>query len=101
MTVGGPRRLLLGFRFRPTDMMSAPAQRQSRAVAAFELVPVLAGAFTTVVGVLVMIGWWRDIESLRTIVPGLVPMIPNTALACIIGGIATIAAAQSDGYPQL
>jgi signal transduction histidine kinase len=82
-------------------MMSAPAQRQSRAVAAFELVPVLAGAFTTVVGVLVMIGWWRDIESLRTIVPGLVPMIPNTALACIIGGIATIAAAHSDGYPQL
>jgi signal transduction histidine kinase len=82
-------------------MISAASYRQSRAVTAFELSPVFAGAFAVVVGVLVMIGWWRDIEALRTIVPGLIPMIPNTALACIIGGLGTIAAAQSERYPRL
>ena len=101
MSVGVPRRLLLGFSLRPADMISAPSQRQSRAVTAFELSPVLAGAFAVVVGVLVMIGWWRDIEALRTIVPGLIPMIPNTALACIIGGLGAIAAAQSEQHPRL
>jgi signal transduction histidine kinase len=79
-------------------MISAPSQRQSRAITAFELSPVLAGAFAVVVGVLVMIGWWRDIEALRTIVPGLIPMIPNTALACILGGLGAIAATLSERY---
>src|SRR5690349_1615303 len=81
-------------------MISATQQRHLRAVAAFELAPGVAGGFTALVGVLVMIGWWQDIEALRTIVPGLIPMIPNTALACIIGGL-SLALAREDGSQKL
>ncbi|HUQ82052.1 MAG TPA: GAF domain-containing sensor histidine kinase [Gemmatimonadaceae bacterium] len=81
-------------------MISAIPQRQLRTVAAFELAPGIAGGFTALVGVLVMIGWWQDIEALRTIVPGLIPMIPNTALACIIGGL-SLALARATAGPKL
>jgi signal transduction histidine kinase len=75
-------------------MTSATPQRQVRAVAAFELLPTVAGVFPVVVGVLALIGWWRDIEALRTIVPGLIPTIPNTAVASIIGGLGIICAVR-------
>jgi signal transduction histidine kinase len=77
-------------------MISVTPQRQSRAVAAFELVPVVAGGFVVVVGVLVLIGWWRDIDALRTIIPGLIPMIPNTAVAAILGGTGLILAMRTE-----
>jgi signal transduction histidine kinase len=77
-------------------MMSATQKSQSRAVAAFEKVPVAAGAFAVLVGVLVLIGWWRDIDALRTIVPGLIPTIPNTAVAFLIGGLGLLAAIRSE-----
>ena len=48
------------------------------------------------VGVLVLIGWWRNIDALRTILPGLIPTIPNTAVAFIIGGAALMAAFHSE-----
>ncbi|HEX6050248.1 MAG TPA: GAF domain-containing sensor histidine kinase [Gemmatimonadaceae bacterium] len=76
--------------------MSVSPHRHSRAVAAFEKIPILAGAFAAVVGVVVLIGWWRDIEALRTIVPGLIPTIPNTAVAFIIGGVALLCAIPSE-----
>ena len=81
-------------------MISVSPQRQFRAVAAFELAPAIAGGFTVLVGVLAMVGWWQDIEALRTIVPGLIPMIPNTALACIIGGL-SLTLARATGKPKL
>jgi signal transduction histidine kinase len=77
-------------------MISASPQRQSRAVVAFELFPAVAGAFVVLVGVLVLIGWWRDIAALRTIVPGLIAMIPNTAVAAILGGLGLLLATRSD-----
>jgi signal transduction histidine kinase len=67
-------------------MISVIPQRQLRAVAAFELIPAFAGGFAALVGVLVLIGWWRDIGALRTILLGPVPMIPNAAVACNAGG---------------
>ena len=77
-------------------MISVTPQRQSRAVAAFELVPAVAGGFVVVVGVLVLIGWWRDIDALRTIIPGLIPMIPNTAVAAILGGTGLVLAMRTE-----
>ena len=77
-------------------MMSVSPQRQSRAVAAFEKIPLVAGAFAILVGVLVLIGWWRDIDALRTIVPGLIPTIPNTAVAFILGGLGLVCAIRSE-----
>jgi signal transduction histidine kinase len=65
-----------------------------RPVAAFEWVPTVAGAFAVLVGALVLIGWWRDIDALRTIIPGLIPTIPNTAVAFILGGFGVMSAVR-------
>jgi len=77
-------------------MMSAIPQRESRAVAAFEKIPAIAGSFAILVGVLTLIGWWRDIDALRTLVPGLIPTIPNTAVAFVIAGGGLICAIHSE-----
>ena len=82
-------------------MISVTPQRQFRAVAAFELIPAIAGGFAALVGVLVLIGWWRDIEALRTIVPGLIPMIPNTAVACIAGGVSLMLVTRTERSQRL
>jgi hypothetical protein len=42
----------------------------------------------------VLVGWWRDIAALQTIIPGLLPTIPNTAAAAIIGGLAVVSAVR-------
>jgi signal transduction histidine kinase len=81
-------------------MTSETPQRRVRAVPAFELLPTVAGVFPVVVGVLVLIGWWRGIEALRTIIPGLIPMIPNTAVASIIGGLGVICAVRAERDPR-
>ena len=47
-----------------------------------------ASAFAILVGLLVLVGWWRDIEPLKRMLPGLVAMNPTTALACILAGAA-------------
>ena len=75
-------------------MIPATPQRPLRAVAAFEWIPVVAGGFAVLIGALVLIGWWRDIDALTTIVPGLIPTIPNTAVAAIIGGLAVMSAVR-------
>ena len=77
-------------------MESVPAHRPLRAVAAFELVSIVAGLLSAVIGVLVLIGWWRDIDALRTIIPGLIPTIPNTAVAAILGGLAVLTAVRAE-----
>ena len=77
-------------------MISALPQRQVRAVPAFEWVPAAAGALVVAIGVLVLVGWWRDVDALRTIIPGLIPTIPNTAVASIIGGLAVVCAVRSE-----
>lgn len=48
-----------------------------------------AAALTTLaVGILVLIGWIFDFETLKRIFPGLVAMNPATAVAFVIGGLA-------------
>jgi hypothetical protein len=65
-------------------------------VAAFEWVPTIAGGFSALVGVLVLLGWWRGIDPLQRIIPGLVPTIPNAAVAFIIGGLAVMSASREE-----
>ncbi|MFH2232282.1 MAG: GAF domain-containing protein, partial [Patescibacteria group bacterium] len=49
-----------------------------------------AGAITTVVGLLVLIGWAFDIEILKSPLPGAVSMKANTAAAFLLAGLALI-----------
>ena len=55
-----------------------------------------AGAIPIVVGVLVLIGWWRDIELFKRIAPSLVAMNPATAVTLIALGIALSLLAHAD-----
>jgi len=91
---------VLRFRARPKPVKSVPLPRPSRSVAVFELIPTSAGAFSILVGSLVLVGWWRNIDALRTILPGLIPTIPNTAIVFIIGGAAVLAAFHSEHEPR-
>ncbi len=77
-------------------MIPATPHRSLRAVAAFQWVPTIAGGFSALVGTLVLVGWWRDIDALKRIVPGLIPTIPNTAVALIIGGLAVMSASREE-----
>jgi hypothetical protein len=82
-------------------MIPATANRPLRAVAAFEWIPTIAGGFSALVGVLVLLGWWRGIDALQRIIPGLVPTIPNTAVAFIIGGLALMSAIHEERDARL
>jgi diguanylate cyclase (GGDEF)-like protein len=56
-----------------------PVMILPRLVAALRVVARAASVFTIVAGILVLIGWWADIEFLKRIMPGLVAMNPATA----------------------
>jgi signal transduction histidine kinase len=47
-----------------------------------------AAAATAVIGILVLIGWTFQVEALRTVLPGPIVMLPNTAVAFAVGGVA-------------
>jgi PAS domain S-box-containing protein len=49
--------------------------------------PLILGALTVAVGVLVLVGWQLDIAGLKSVTPGLVSMKPNTAVCFILAGI--------------
>ncbi len=46
-----------------------------------------SGAIAVGVGFLVLFGWATDIASLKSVLPGLVAMKPNTAVALALAGV--------------
>ena len=57
-----------------------------RLVAALRFLSGAAGWIAVAVGCLILIGWLLGIETLKTILPGLVAMNPATAVAFILAG---------------
>ena len=51
-------------------------------------IPLIASHFVAAVAIAVLIGWIFAIEPLMTVLPGLVRMKPNTAVALLFGAIA-------------
>jgi PAS domain S-box-containing protein len=55
--------------------------------------PPLAGLLSLEVGALVLLGWSIDSIDLKSLAPGLVPMMPNAAIAFILTGVSLMCAA--------
>jgi signal transduction histidine kinase len=60
------------------------------------VLPRIASGFAVIIGLVVLVGWWGDIESLKRTVPGFVAMNPITAVLFILSGVA-LALALYDG----
>ena len=54
--------------------------------------PPLAGFLSVIVGGLVLIGWATDSAHLKSLIPGSIPMMPNSAIASICAGLSLISA---------
>ncbi len=76
-----------------------PGMTLPRLVAAQRWVARAASVFPIVVGALVLFGWWRDIEFLKRIIPGLVAMNPMSAVGFICLGV-SLALFVREGVPH-
>lgn len=61
---------------------------QNRYVIAFQRAAGIAALVIIVTAGAVLLGWWLDISILKTMLPGLPSMKPNTAVAFLLGGAA-------------
>ena len=50
----------------------------------------LAGVVVSLIGALVLIAWLANISAVQTVLPGLVSMKPNSALAMLAGGLGLV-----------
>ncbi len=73
-----------------TSSQNVSPVRLSAFVAAL---PRVAATAAILVGALVLVGWARDVETLKRIVPGLVAMNPTTAILFLCSGVALFLAA--------
>jgi hypothetical protein len=46
-----------------------------------------AGALVLITGVIVLLGWAFDVATLKSVLPGFPPMVPNTALGFVLSGL--------------
>ena len=58
----------------------------------------VAGVVPVVVGLLVLVGWWLDIELLKRIVPELVAMNPTTAIGFICLGFSLALLSRKESF---
>src|SRR5713226_8625809 len=72
-----------------------------RIVAALRAFARAASIFPVAVGILVLIGWWGDIDVLRRIVSGLVAMNPATAIGFICLGLSLAAQTRVSVPPRV
>lgn len=70
---------------------STRAERRSRRIARGLSCAVAA------LGLTVLIGWWRDVEPLLRVAPGMVTMKPNAALGLVLAGAGLVAALAPRG----
>ena len=56
--------------------------------------PPLAGLLSCEVGAIVLFGWAVDSTDLKSLAPGLIPMMPNTAVAFVFAGMSLLAASM-------
>jgi PAS domain S-box-containing protein len=75
--------------------MTMTTNKESRRLQYFRRYALVAGALAAAVGVLSLLGWLLDVETLKSVLPGKATIKPNTALSLILAGIALVVSAVS------
>ena len=73
---------------RSEERPTAATGPSARAVTRLRAVTRAAALFAAAVGVLVFVGWLLDVRLFVQVLPGQVAMVPNTAIAFILAGLA-------------
>jgi PAS domain S-box-containing protein len=60
-----------------------------------DTLPLIAGSVATVVGTTVLLGWLFELDVLKSLVPGLLTMKVNTALAFVLLGVGMLFSARA------
>ncbi len=76
-----------------------PRSVDLRAFAVMEGVARAMGGLVLVVGLLVLVGWWRDTTLLKSVRPTFVSMKPNTATAFVLAGLALLTFRRQQARP--
>lgn len=76
----------------PGTAASGPPARHSPLIRFFERVPVIAGIIVALLGLLALIGWGLSSPIVVTPVGNSYPMLPWTALCCVLAGLSLIIA---------
>ena len=77
----------------PSSANPSPSPRRVR-------VATVCGMVSAIAGVAVLAGWLFQVPMLKSILPGLVSMKPNTALAFILAGLALVLLAPPSPSPR-
>ncbi|MBD0363632.1 MAG: hypothetical protein ICV55_12815, partial [Coleofasciculus sp. C3-bin4] len=67
--------------------MNSSQLPDSRLISTLKSVPKAASTIIIFVGGMVLVGWMVDIAIFKTVLPGLVTMKANTALAFLLSGV--------------
>lgn len=64
---------------------------------ALETLPRVSAVVSIIVGSVVLLGWWLEIDGLKSLVPGLLTMKVNTALGFVLLGVGILARSRPVG----
>jgi PAS domain S-box-containing protein len=80
----------------PSLVKGADAAADPHFMAFFQWYSIAVAAVGVAVGVAALLGWALDVAALKSVLPGLTPMMPNTAVGFVLIGVGLGVASSTD-----